>query len=243
MGLNHPYDVPAVELSDGKIAPYDKAQWLLDAAAHQAYTRERMKGKNGRSIVCIGSSGRPWFQCRQPLCRNFRSGLYSGSWAFPGRNCRLRRPAKRIPRFKACLNFDGLQLGGPFSMEETAIPPSQPFLFLTKESQLHPRLSIQSFESTSESYWVVLHGASHDSFTDGPVLQPTFLPIPNRADQTMSLIQRYTLAFLDQTLKGQPSNLLSENAEGGNISVRVSSFQLISRNFPLQRVVRLLKLC
>src|ERR1041384_112561 len=34
IGLNHPYDVPAVELLNGDVAAYDKSQWLLDAAAH-----------------------------------------------------------------------------------------------------------------------------------------------------------------------------------------------------------------
>lgn len=123
-------------------------------------------------------------------------------------------------RFKACLNFDGLQIGGPFSMEETAVPPSQPFLFLTKESQLHPGF-LQSFESSSESYWVVIHGASHDSFTDGPVLQPSLLPFPDRADRLMELIRNYTLAFLDHTLKGKPVGLLSKNAEESSVSVRI----------------------
>jgi pimeloyl-ACP methyl ester carboxylesterase len=127
---------------------------------------------------------------------------------------------KADPRFKACLNLDGVQIGGPFSMEETAIPPSQPFLFLTKESQLHPRL-LQSFEATSEGYWVILHGASHDSFSDGPVLLPSLLPFPNQADRWMGLIQGYTLAFLDQELKGNPASLLSKNIEGSAVSVRI----------------------
>jgi hypothetical protein len=105
-------------------------------------------------------------------------------------------------------------------MDETAIPPSQPFLFLTKEALLHPRL-LQSFESTSESYWVVIHGASHDSFTDGPVIQPSLLPLPNETDRSMSLIQRYTLAFLDQAIKGATSRLLSENVDEEAVSVRV----------------------
>src|SRR6185503_10763240 len=61
---------------------------------------------------------------------------------------------KADTRFKGCVNFDGLQAGGPFSADVTAAPPDQPFLFLTKESQIHPAL-IEKFESTSESYWVV----------------------------------------------------------------------------------------
>lgn len=127
---------------------------------------------------------------------------------------------KADARFQACLNFDGLQKGGPFSMEETAIPPDQPFMFITKESQLHPKL-IEAFESTSESYWVVVHGAAHDSFTDGPLLQPHLLPTPNRADQIMHLIRIYTLAFLDQTLKRQNSGLLARSVDLPEISVKI----------------------
>jgi hypothetical protein len=105
-------------------------------------------------------------------------------------------------------------------MEETAIPPEQPFLFLTKESQLHPAL-VERFESMTESYWVVVQGATHQSFTDGPLLQPSLLPGPNQADKLMDLIQQYTLAFLDQTLKRQVSNLLSKTFEREDVSVKV----------------------
>ena len=73
----------------------------------------------------------------------------------------------------------------------------------------------------SESYWVVVHGATHQSFTDGPLLQPALLPGPDEADRLMSLIQQYSLAFLDQTLKGHSHELLSQAAEEDNISVRI----------------------
>jgi hypothetical protein len=105
-------------------------------------------------------------------------------------------------------------------MEATAIPPSQPFLFLTKESQLQPRL-LQSFESTTESYWVIVHGASHGSFSDEPVLQPSLLPLTDRSDRLMGLIREYTLAFLDHALKGKPAGLLSETTEEESVSVRI----------------------
>jgi hypothetical protein len=105
-------------------------------------------------------------------------------------------------------------------MDETAIPPEQPFLFLTKESQLHPRL-LERFELISASYWVVVHGASHQSFTDGPSIRPSILPGPNQADEWMSLIQKYTLAFLDQTLKGQPSSLFSKSKANETVSVSI----------------------
>ena len=127
---------------------------------------------------------------------------------------------KADERFKACLNYDGLQNGGPFSIEETAIPPAQPFMFLTKESQLHPRL-INSFESTSQSYWVVVHHASHQSFTDGPLLQPSLLPGLNNADHLMNLIEGYSLAFLNHTLNEPPSELLSGTLDSDDVSVNV----------------------
>lgn len=105
-------------------------------------------------------------------------------------------------------------------MDESAIAPQQAFLFLTKEAELHSRL-LERFESMPESYWVVVHGASHQSFTDGPLLQSTLLPTPNEEDQWMDLIQEYSLAFLDYTLKGKSRDLLSRPVEQANVSVRV----------------------
>ena len=105
-------------------------------------------------------------------------------------------------------------------MEESAIPPSQPFLFLTKEFQLHPNL-VEKFESTAESYWVGIHGAVHDSFTDGPLLRSLLWPGSSQADSQMTLVQEYTLAFLDQTLKDHAAQLLTESGELKDVSVRV----------------------
>jgi hypothetical protein len=219
VGINHPYDVPAVALSDGRVAPYNKAQWSLDAATHQAYTRERMKVRVAdllfalHQVTILGATADSPFAGMLDLDAIAVAGHSLGGVA-------ASEACKADLRFKACLNFDGIQIGGPFSMEETALPPSQTFLFLTKEAQLHPRL-LQSFESTSESYWVVVHGASHDSFTDGPVIQPSLLPLLNETDRSMSLIQRYTLAFLDQAIKGATSRQLIENVDEEAVSVRV----------------------
>lgn len=217
IGINHPYDVPAFELSNGDVAPYDKDQWSLDMTAHQRYTRERIKVRTADILFVLeqldqmNSTGR--FAGRMDLDSIAVAGHSLGGIT-------ASESCKADARFKACLNYDGLQNGGPFSMEETAIPPEQPFMFLTRESQLHPKL-IQSFESTSESYWVVVHGASHESFTDGPLLQPSLLPGPNQADELMSLIEEYSLAFLNHTLKGQPSQLLSGTVDGEAVSLKV----------------------
>ena len=217
IGINHPYDVPAVQLSNGEVAPYDKDQWSLPAEAHQAYITERVKVRVTDLLYVL-----------EKLDEMNSNGPFAGimdldSVAAAGHSLggiTASEACKADSRFKACLNFDGIQRGGPFSMEETAIPPEQPFLFLTKEPQLHRRL-LERFESMPESYWIVVHGASHQSFTDGPLLQPSLLPGVNRADQLMGSIQKYTLAFLEHTLKGQSNALLSEHVDGKDVSVNV----------------------
>ena len=217
VGLNHSYDVPAVELSDGKIASYDKEQWLLDPSVHQAYITERIKVRTADMLYALDQ-----------LEKLNSTGLFAGTMdlhavAAAGHSLggiTASEACKADARFKACLNFDGIQKGGPFSMEETATPPEQPFMFLTKEAQLHSKL-LERFEAMPESYWVVVHGASHQSFTDGPTLQPSLFPGPNQADRLMSFIQQYSLAFLDQTLKGKSSDLLSKTVADENVSVNV----------------------
>jgi hypothetical protein len=219
VGLNHPYDVPAVLLSDGSTAPYDKSQWSLEASAHQKYTQERIKVRTQDVLFALEQLIKLNSDSNNP----FAGILNLDSIAVAGHSLggiTASEACKADTRFKACLNFDGLSQGGPFSAQETMIPPSQPFLFLTKETQLHPMI-LQAFEATTQSYWVTIRGASHDSFTDGPVLRPSLVPIPNQADQLMRTIQEYSLAFLDQTLKGIPSGLLAHSAEQDEISVKV----------------------
>jgi hypothetical protein len=219
VGLNHPYDVLAVELSNGEVAPYNKAQWSLEPSAHQAYTAERIKVRTADVLFALDQLDSIDSSDESPL-----SGMLDlESVGVAGHSLggiTASEVCKADARFRACLNFDGLLKGGPFSTEETAIPPEQPFMFITKESELHPTL-VKSFESMPESYWVVIHGASHESFTDGPLLQPSLLPISNQADRIMALIQEYTLAFLNQTLKAQPSNLLVDSVHQQDVSVKV----------------------
>lgn len=219
VGLNHPYDVPAVELSDGRVAAYDREQWAMTPADHRAYSAERIKVRTADMLFVMDRLEPMNSDADNP----FAGVLDLESVAAAGHSLggiTASEACKADPRLKACINLDGLQRGGPFSMEESAIPPAQPFLFLTKEDELRSRL-LHRLESTTESYWVVVHGAAHDSFTDGPLLQPSLLPISNKADEFMDLIQGYTLAFLDRTLNGQAGGLLSESVERKDVSVRV----------------------
>ena len=217
LGLNHPYDIPAVELSDGRVAHYDKEQWSIDPSAHQVYTAARMKVRTADMLFVLARLDD--MNANGPFAGTLDLDLVAAAGHSLG-GIAASEACKEDSRFRACLNYDGLQAGGPFSMDKAATPPAQPFMFLTRESQLHPAL-LDRFESMPESYWVVLHGASHQSFADGPVLQSTLLPGESHADRLMDLIQIYSLAFLQQTLRGQPAELLGASVEEQDISVKV----------------------
>jgi hypothetical protein len=217
IGLNHPYDVPAVELSSGQVAPYYREQWSLDSKAHQVYSAERIKVRTAdvlyvlEQLTAMNSTGR------------FAGVIDLNSIAVAGHSLggiTASEACRADERVKACLNYDGLQAGGPFSMEPSAVPPEQPFMFLTKESELHPRW-LERFEEMPESYWVVVHNASHQSFTDGPLLLPSLVPGPTKADRLMDLMEKYSLAFLDHTLKGQSNEILSRTVKGSDVSVKI----------------------
>jgi dienelactone hydrolase len=219
VGLNHPYDVAAVELSNHEVAQFYKEQWSMDMSAHAAFIAERIQVRTDDVLFALNQLE----ALNSDVHSLFAGVLDVDSVAVAGHSLggiTASQACKADSRFRACLNLDGLQMGGPFSTDESAIPPVQPFLFLTKEAQLHPKL-IEKFESTTESYWVVIHRASHQSFTDGPSLRPGLLPLPTHADQILTLTQKYTLAFLNQTLKKQPSDLLSELEKVENITVQV----------------------
>jgi hypothetical protein len=92
-----------------------------------------------------------------------------------------------------------------------------------KGPQIHPQNISKFKEIPSGGYLVTIENATHDNFTDGPLLIPSLLPLPNKADHILSLIRKYTLAFLDQTLKQQPSPLLEKPLQSQEISVEVFS--------------------
>jgi hypothetical protein len=124
-------------------------------------------------------------------------------------------------QLRACVNFDGLQQGGPFSASPNPTPPNQPFMMITKEQKLHPEIIALFEASQSGSYRVVLPQAQHDNFTDGPLLLPSLLPVPNQADQLLASIRAYTLAFFDQMLKKQPSQLLAKPLHSQSVWLEV----------------------
>jgi dienelactone hydrolase len=219
VGVNHPYDVPAAALADGRVAGYNRAQWELPPRQHQHYVQERGEVRVADALFVLDrlsalNQADPLFAGKLDLERlGFLGHSLGGITA--------AQTCQRDPRFKACLNLDGIQAGGPFSMFPEPPLLGQPFLFITKEERLHPNL-IEQFEALpGRGYVVYLRGASHDHFTDGPLLQPSLLPVETQADRYLEETRRYMVAFFDQELKAEPSSLLEAPHQDERVRVEL----------------------
>lgn len=125
-------------------------------------------------------------------------------------------------RVAGCINMDGQLAGGPFSSREDGVPPAKPFLFLTKEVDLHPALAARFEESGGTgAYRVVVPAATHDAFTDGPLFRPRLVPTDSRADDVVTVTRGFVAAFLDRVLRGAPVAVFGEVAAPTDVLVEV----------------------
>jgi dienelactone hydrolase len=206
-GLNHPYDSAAVALSSGEVAQYAAEAWPMEFQAHQAFVKERI-GVRVQDVLFVldqleelNAEEGSRFTGRLDLSQIGGMGHSLGGIT-------AAQACAADPRLKSCLNLDGLQAGGPFSASPNPQLPAQPFMLITKEAQLHPAILALFEKLPAAGYLVKIEGASHDHFTDGPLLYPSLTPLPNRADRFFDTIRAYTLAFFNGTLKGIASPLL-----------------------------------
>lgn len=142
-------------------------------------------------------------------------------------------------RFKACVNLDGLDRGSAFLPNAKGVNLKQPFAFFTKiDSATEYELKVMGF-SRSEydarerrrmleiwrpamksrlatldqgTYFVVFRGATHASFSDGPLLEID-PPDETLADRKVraEVINQYVLAFFDKFQRSRASRLFDAN--------------------------------
>lgn len=207
VGVNHPYDVAAVELASGKLARFAAGIETTDVSQRAAFVQGRIDVRVQDVLFVLerleelNTDTQSRFAGRLELSRVGILGHSLGGIT-------AAQACVRDPRFKACLNLDGLQRGGAISAVPDPALPLQPFMLVTKEEQIRPTLAQQLEALPGGSFLVQVHGARHESFTDGPLLIPSVLPAPNEADSILELARAYIVAFFDQTLKGQPNPLL-----------------------------------
>ena len=213
-GLDHPFQSAAVAIDDTVAtysgdAPMDRAEVVTRAriderVADISFVLERL---------AADAAGFAALDTRLDLDRVAVVGHSNGGLA-----------AVQIcddPRVSACVNIDGQNMAGPFGTGTTPAAPANPFLFLTKETELHPALA-DAFEAGGPGgYRVVVPAAAHDSFTDGPRFQPRLLPIAGTADDVMTVSRGFVLAFLDHTLGEAPQDLLGEVSAPTDVLVEV----------------------
>jgi alpha-beta hydrolase superfamily lysophospholipase len=212
IGVDHPYQSAAVDIGSG-VAVYAgdgppgagvvgkieervaDLRFVLDRLAHDAAGLSRLQGRlDLEHVAVVGHS----------------NGGIAAAEA-----CRVD------PRLSACVNIDGQAAGGPFSAAGPPIAPRTPFLFLTKETTLHPALEAVFEAAPRNAYRVVVPAAAHGDFADGARFEPRPLPVDGTADAVLTIERGFTLAFLDHELRGAPESRFRSVAAATDVSVMV----------------------
>ncbi len=207
IGIDHPYQVTAVAMADGSVAVYEgdgpapgqqtgpdgrAAEKIAERVADIGFVLDRMEN---------GAGGLALLDGRALDLEHIAVVGHSNGGVAAAELCATDR------RVDACLNIDGMLAGGPFSAA-TPVAPTKPFMFLTKETELHPALRALFEAGADQTYRVVVPAASHGAFADGPRFVPRLLPLDGDADRTLRVTRGFAVAFLDHVLRGAPQATL-----------------------------------
>ena len=119
-------------------------------------------------------------------------------------------------RVAACANLDGRERGAPFYLTDDGLGPAKPFLYFAKplrpdagELDAVAARDKQRMESLkTDSYTMILAGATHDTFSDVPLLLPATEEENTANRKRMQIVREYLRAFLDRYLSPEPTTLL-----------------------------------
>jgi dienelactone hydrolase len=216
LGMDHPYDVAAVILADGTAALFAAGTAAQEAAPPGRFVAQRIveRARDVLYLVDRIAATDPGFPVDMLASMDVsRIGIMGHSLG----GLTATEACRRDGRLDACLNIDGQQAGGPFSTNPSVGPSWQAFMFLTKETKLNAQMQDRLAAISGGSWRVVVAGAGHDSFTDGPLLFP--VPFPTRSTRVMAAVRKYVVAFFQQTLRGQPSPLLQGSSSNADAMV------------------------
>jgi alpha-beta hydrolase superfamily lysophospholipase len=218
-GVDHPYQVAAVVLPDGTVASYDAVPDQLPVSERQAAVAAKIEERVADirfvldQLASLARDG-SLLEGRLDLDQVGIMGHSNGGLA-------AVEACREDVRLRACLNVDGQQAGGPFSVAPGGVAPDQPFLFLTKETALHPALA-ERFEAAGEgAYRVVIPEARHEQFADGPLFQPALLPIGRPAERVLVTARGFAQAFFSRYLAGASPSVFSRVPAPADVYVNV----------------------
>lgn len=218
IGIDHPYQSAAVALPGG-VAIYG-GDPPIDAAERITRTRIDERVADMRTVLDLAVAGSLDVGPASGYLDATRIGLmgHSNGGVASAEAC-------VDPRVDACLNIDGQLAGGPFSVRPSPAAPTKPFLFLTKETDIHPALA-ELFEAAGAgTFRVVIPAATHDGFTDGPMFQPRLLPVASSVDDVLTISRETVGAFFDHTLRDAPLSVFDEL--DAPTSVEISVYPLV----------------
>ena len=195
VGVDHAFQVAATAIAGGQVALYDEEMDTGDPASSVAAKIDERVADVTFVLDALRSDDAKLasFAANADLDRIGVLGHSNGGLtAFE--MCRVDAS------IDACLNMDGQGAGGPLGSRLDASAPTAPFLFLTKETDLHPAIGERFEAARAAAVRAVVPDASHDSFTDGPLFQPGINPMTTTAERVMTSVRSVTLAFFDQWL-------------------------------------------
>jgi predicted dienelactone hydrolase len=237
VGMDHPYESLGVLYPDGRIARYSEEKRPKQGSPNfqeevARFYRRRVDWRAADASFVLNQlekldAGKTpgQFSGRLDLARVGAFGHSIGGVA-AAQTCQSDR------RFKACLNLDGKAKSLSFFPDADGKGPEQPFMTFEKalpeptEKQLaewkttreqveRAREQMRNHEAEllktmkSGGYRVTLRGATHQSFSDEPLILPFGDADAKAADRRRTqIIRAYTLAFFDQTLRNRNSILL-----------------------------------
>ena len=199
VGVDHPYQVAAVDLGEAGVAVYegDMPRGGLEGAVARRIAERRADLDLVLDRLASDALGSSILAGTLDLSRVAVVGHSNGGIT-------AAELCANDARVDACVNIDGQAAGGPFSSVPSFVPPDRPFLFLTKERDLHVRLR-ETFEAGGEgTYRVVLPVAAHGDFADGARFDPRLTPMARNADAVQRLARDAVADFLDHELLGRP---------------------------------------
>ena len=216
VGVDHPYQVAAVDLGDGTVAVYpgDQAAGPLGTEVAAKIDERVADIRFVLDRLAEDAAGFIALQGRLDLGRVGIAGHSNGGIA-------AVEACAADARLSACMNIDGQAAGGPFSSRRDPAAPTKPFMYLTKETQLHESLAALFEEAGPDTYRVQVPAATHDTFADGPRFRPRLAPVDGIADAVLTIERGFALAFFDRALRGAPQTVFREVAAPTDVLVEV----------------------
>ena len=246
--IDHPYEAIFTVFPDDRVVAYSEDKRpKSDAPSFREelmrYLRERIDNRAAdivfvvNQLVKLNANKNSQFSGRLDLASIGVFGHSNGGTA-AAQACQIDK------RVKACINLDGRAAAGPFYPNASGSGPEQPFMYvakplrvLTDKELAEQKVTREQFEQErgktltrenelmrsvkSVSYRVIIKSATHESFSDEPLLLSGTKSGPEAVESGITrVVREYILAFFDRYLRDKKrAKLDSITNEGPEVTV------------------------